>query len=95
MLQLKNPLDVINQIKFVLERGNLNTVKQNTSIDPRYTLHSKCFIPIITELIQFSVILGSYHQQGWTQASQSLVSDDSIVGDIDFCMKKGRLISLE
>ena len=88
--QLKNPSELIGQIKYVIDR-NINTVKQSNSMDPRHTLYSKCLSPIITELMKFSVLLSSYHQ-GWSDACYSLVSDDMLISDIHICMKKGMLI---
>ena len=87
--QLKNPSDLITQIKSVIDRGNMSTFKQNTAVDPRYTLHSKCFVPIIAELLQLCVIMGTTQQDVWTVATQNLVADYALIGDIDVCMKKG------
>ena len=89
--QLKNPSELIGQIKYVIDRSNINTVKQSNSMDPRHTLYSKCMSPIITEMIKFSVLLSPYHQ-GWSDACHSLVSDDMLISDIHICMKKGMLI---
>ena len=88
--QLKNPPKLIQQIKSITECENSATLRQSNSFDPRYTLHAKCFIPMISELIHLCVILAAKTQQTvWTMACQNLIADDGVVGDIDACMKKG------
>ena len=72
-----------------MESGTVNNYKQNYSSDPRYTPSSRCFVPIITEVVQLCVVLETSQKLGWTEACQNFVTDDILVGDIDFCMKKG------
>ena len=64
-----------------------------TSVDTRqntfYALYKKCSVPIITEMIHLSVILGSSFKQCWSEACQNIVSDEEVVCDVDFCMTKG------
>ena len=73
-----------------MERGTVNNHKQNNLTDARYTTSSKCFLPIITEVVQLCVVLAASQKLGWTEASQNFVTDEILVGDIDFCMKKGQ-----
>ena len=87
--QLKNPSDVITQIRSVIDHGNLSKFKQNHGLDPRYTINTKCFTPVIAELIELCVTLGTAQEQYWSTACQNLVSDEALIGDIAVCMQKG------
>ena len=89
IFQLKTPSDVLGQVKSVITRASMNFHKSTNSSDPRYNNYSKCFVPIITELIHLCAILGSSFKQCWLEACQSLVSDEELVSDVDCCMKKG------
>ena len=88
--QVKNPPKLIQQIKSITECENLATLKQSNTYDPRHILHAKCFIPMISELLHLCVILATRTQQyAWTTACHNVIADDTVVGDIDACMKKG------
>ena len=89
IFQLKTPSDVLGQVKSAITRASMNLHKSTNSSDPRYSTNSKCFVPIITELIHLCAILGSSFKQCWLEACQSLVSDEELVSDVDCCMKKG------
>ena len=89
IFQLKTPSDVLGQVKSAITRASMNLHKSTNSSDPRYSTYSKCFVPIITELIHLCAILGSSFKQCWLEACQSLVSDEELVSDVDCCMKKG------
>ena len=68
----------------MINRASVDT-RQNTF----YALYKKCSVPLITEMIHLCVILGSSFKQYWSEACQNLVSDEEVVSDVDFCMKKG------
>ena len=72
-----------------MECETVNNYKQNNSIDPRYTPSSRCFVSIITEVVELCVVLAKSQKLGWIEACQNFVTEDVLVGDIDYCMKKG------